>query len=178
MLCYFRLRIQPRAILPQKRVSPVHPHPMCFLCSAGSSNLWEHISYFHRKKLWIPLEVRHGTKFPRICLESQCQATSVRASGQLPRLWLMWGELSGPAWVQGTPHNTCRHLQPQRALRQGRSAKSPHSNNSDVSRRSAEYRRPWGGGSGWPHLGWIWCTPSVRICLCVCVANHEPRIQP
>lgn len=179
MLCYFSTAQGPRATLPQKAGSPLHPHPTWFLGALVLYWLKQSLrAHPTCKKLWIPLGVRHGTKLPRTCLESQCQATSVSASGQLPRLWLMWRELSGPAWVQ---KNSTQHMQTS-AVSEGTQTRKicqvPRaSSNSDVS-RSAEYRRPWGGGIEWPRLGWIWGTPAVRTCLCVCVAYLKLCIQP
>lgn len=175
------LHIQPRTILVQKAVSPVHPHPLCFLG----------VLYWFKQSLRARLILSHAKSCgyhwkwdmilnsQELAGEAQWQATSASASGQLLRLWLMGRERSGPAWVQ---NNTTQHVQTS-AVSDGTQTRKicqiPRpSNNSDVSRASAECRRPWGGGSEWPRLGWIWCTPTVRICLCVCVANHKLCIQP
>lgn len=134
----------------QRALSIPTPRAFCALLPQAISESTSHT--FTCKKLWIPLEVRHGTKFPRICLESQCQATSARPQASSRGC----DSCEESSVVLRGCKGTQQHMQTS-AASEGTQTRQicqvPHaSNNSDVS-RSAEYRRPWGGGSEWPHLG-------------------------
>lgn len=185
MLCYFSTahflgNPSPKSSDP----CPSPPHVLsgntCALLAQAISESTSHT--FTCKKLWIPLEVRHGTKFPRTCLESQCQATSWVLQASSPGCDSL-KELRGPAWVQ---RNTAQHVQIS-AVSEGtwtrKICQVPYaSNNSDVLKICFQdkcwMQETLGAGSEWPRLGWIWGTPTVRICLHVCVANHKLHIQP
>ena len=121
------------AILPQKADSEPSP-PMTHVllrstCALLAQAASESTSYtFTCKKLWIPLEIRHSTKFPRTCLGSAepnhpSKVSALQASS--------WGcdscEKSSVVLrgCEGTRFDTCRQLHSQMGPKQWRSAESP-----------------------------------------------------
>lgn len=124
------LYIEPTAILQKSDSEPSPPtthvlsRSTCALLAQAVSESTSHT--LTCKKLWKPLEIRHSTKFPRICLgsaEPNQQSVSAMASS--------WGcDLCEKSSVvlcgcEGTRFDTCRHLHSQMGPKQWRSAKSP-----------------------------------------------------
>lgn len=175
------LHIHPRATLPQKALSPVHPHLTSFLGAPVlywlKQSLRTHLILSQAKSCgyhwkWVTVLNSQGLAW-NLCAKppvsvpqasswgcDSCEGSSVVLSG-----------------CKGTQLSTCRHLQSQRGPKQGGSAKSPMLPTTQMFPECwMQETLGWGEWVATLRLNLL--QPTLRICLCVCVANHKLSIQP